>query len=85
MSNPVYNRLVFTGYMAYIKMLNGNIWTYRYVTALDILDLTKDPMKFPDAQEFGLLVANRERDHGRACMPWEVRDLEGRILWSATK
>lgn len=85
MSDPVYNRLVFTGYMGSVKMISGSIWMYRYSTALDVLDLVKDPMKFPNAEEFGMLLANRERENGATCMPWEVRDLEGRILWSATK
>lgn len=88
MSDPVYNKLAFRGYMIFTQTSTGNIWQYRYSTYLDIKDMMRDqpdPNHFPGPQEACMIITNGERVKGIMCKPYKTEDLEGNILWSNDK
>lgn len=84
MSDHVYNKLAFRGYLIFTQTSAGNIWQYRYRTLLDIKDMMReqpDPDYFPSPEEACMIITNGERSKGIMCKPARTEDLEGNILW----
>lgn len=81
MSDPVYNKLVFRGYMIFILYMGGVTRKFPYRTYEEMQDLTKSKDNFPSPAEACMLIANSERFLGFMCAPHHVEDLEGNTLW----
>lgn len=80
-SDPVYNKLVFRGYMIFVIYMDYKMRKFPYRTFEEIQDLTKSKDNFPSPEEACMLIANAERFLGFMCAPHHVEDLEGNTLW----